>query len=410
MSGLQSLLARAVSDISFRETLLTKPHEAIDQYDLTDQERSVLVHRRLPEGVAPGDGEQFYVFVRIIETFKNVENIAAFPPEIDFSLSPEVERKAAAAKDATSDLRLSALRDLVDEVEGHNRRRIKPVPIEVDPIRVDYDIYIAGLGIAALDQITLEVDRALEKSNQVFYVASGAGIEDYLKTKCETVVDLSPIAYQKFEDRGNAYRTMAVRVIEAALERRGPVTLALYGHPTIFAYPPFLIVQMAKAIGLSVKVLPGVSSMDCLFADLMIDPGMNGLLMYEATDMLLRNRPLIPDVPALIWQVGTLETALYINAPSKPERFARFYKHMMKFYSKDHVVKAYFSSVYPFAPPTVYSFALKDIDSHAEVLHGGFTIYVPPEGVRPLDDTHLADLVTDVAHLKRVADTEKQFD
>ena len=93
---------------------------------------------------------------------------------------------------------------------------------------------------------------------------------------------------------------MAAAVVNAALDHP-PVTFALYGHPLVFSYPPFLVREMAKYLELKVKLVPGISAMDCMFADLAIDPSMSGIQIYEATDVLIRKRPLQNDVPALIW-------------------------------------------------------------------------------------------------------------
>ena len=46
-------------------------------------------------------------------------------------------------------------------------------------------------------------------------------------------------------------------------------------------------------------MLPGISSEDCLFADLGVDPGVSGCQSYEATDFLM-NAPIIDSSTQLI--------------------------------------------------------------------------------------------------------------
>ncbi|KAJ2931620.1 hypothetical protein H1R20_g5340, partial [Candolleomyces eurysporus] len=67
-----------------------------------------------------------------------------------------------------------------------------------------------------------------------------------------------------------------------------------YGHPGVFAHPSHRAIKIAREEGYLAKMLPGISAEDCLFADLGIDPSINGTTTYEATDLLTHDRPLDP--------------------------------------------------------------------------------------------------------------------
>lgn len=268
----------------------------------------------------------------------------------------------------------------------------------------NYDLYIVGLGIKNLDQITKETNLVLQKSKKIFYVENGIGVDEYLKNICSDAINLVS-EYKENQDRMTAYRAMAARVLHAALHEN-PITLALYGHPTVFAYPPFLIKKVSEYLGLSVKVLPGISALDCICTDLMIDPGVNGMQMYEATEMLMRERPLLNDVPALIWQIGAIETTLYSQMPSKPERFEGLKNYLLKFYPPSHQVTSIFSSNYFLMPSTIYHFEIKDICDHAYHLHAGHTLYIPPSQYKEVADHFLASKIGDIEHLNSI--TEKK--
>jgi hypothetical protein len=180
------------------------------------------------------------------------------------------------------------------------------------------------------------------------------------------------------------------------------VTFAIHGHPLIAVHPPFLVLELANALGVRVEVLPGISAIDTLLADLRIDPVVHGVQMYEATDLLLRRRPLHNDVPAIIWQIGTLETGLHSQRVSRPERFARFIAHLQQFYPPQHQVVAIYSSPHPLLPPAILRFALEDMGRYAEEIHAGFTLYVPPAGGRPVQDWDLAAKLYSVEHLRNL--------
>jgi precorrin-3B methylase len=263
------------------------------------------------------------------------------------------------------------------------------------------DLWIAGLGIQTVNQVTREVEHALRSSREVLYLDTGVATRRYLEGLCPRVTSLFEESYGENRPRVGAYEHMAIRVVEAALDHP-PVTFAIHGHPLIAVHPPFLVMEMAKALDLRVEVLPGISALDTLFADLRIDPVVHGVQMYEATDLLLRRRPLHNDVPAIIWQVGTLETGLHSQRVSRPERFVRFIAHLQQYYPARHHVVAIYSSPHPLLPPVILRFALADMGVYAEDLHAGFTLYVPPAVGRPVQDCDLVAKLYSVDHLRSI--------
>jgi hypothetical protein len=124
--------------------------------------------------------------------------------------------------------------------------------------------------------------------------------------------------------------------------------------------------------------------------------------MYEATDLLLRRRPLQADVPALIWQIGPLETCLHTQRVSRPERFARFVAHLRLYYPPRHEVVAIYCAPHPLMEPTILRFALEDMGRHAAEIHSGFSLYVPPVGSRPIEDHDLLSKLYSVEHLRSI--------
>ena len=263
------------------------------------------------------------------------------------------------------------------------------------------DLWIAGLGVQTVGQVTREVEQAIRASREVLYLDTGAATRPFLEGLCPRVTSLYEQSYAEEQPRVGAYDHMAITVVNAALDNP-PVTFAIHGHPLVAVQAPFLVLEMASALELKAEVLPGVSGIDTVLADLRIDPVVQGVQMYEATDLLLRRRPLLPDVPAIIWQIGPLETALHTLRESRPERFHRFVAHLRRFYPATHEVAAIYCSPHPLLPPHILRFALEDMPRHAAEIHAGFTLYVPPVGPRPVLDWDLAEKLTSVAHLRSI--------
>ena len=263
------------------------------------------------------------------------------------------------------------------------------------------DIRIVGLGISSIQQITREADDAIRSSNEVFYLDTGVATRQFMEERCDRVTSLYEESYVEGGHRLNAYYHMAAAVIDAAISR-APVTLAIHGHPLVAAYAPFLVCDLARVLGLSVEILPGVSAMDTILAELQVDPCIEGIQMYEATDLMLRRRPLQPDVPALIWQIGNLESRLHTMRVSRPERFHGFVEYLQQFYAPNHKVIAIYTSPHPLVPADVLRFPLSEMPEHADRIHTGFSLYIPTQGQRPIQDPNLLQKIDSPEHLDRM--------
>ena len=263
------------------------------------------------------------------------------------------------------------------------------------------DLCIAGLGLQTAAQTTREVEAAIRQSREVLFLDTGVATKRFLETLCPRVTPLYDQSYSEERPRVGAYEHIAARVVDAALDHP-PVTFALHGHPLIAAHPPFLILELAHALDLSVTVFPGISAMDAILADLRIDPVVHGVQMYEATDLLLRRRPLHSDVPAIIWQIGPVETCLHSMRISRPERFSRLIAHLRQYYPPRHEVVAIYCSPHPILPPAIFRFALEDMGQYAGEIHSGFTLYMPPAESRPIQDYDLLAKLYSVDHLRDI--------
>jgi precorrin-2 methylase len=263
------------------------------------------------------------------------------------------------------------------------------------------DITIVGLGLAAGDHLTPEAERALRAANEVLYLDAGVATSTLLGLLNARVTPLFAESYAEDEPRLDAYAHMTARVLDAATDH-APIAFAVHGHPLVGVHAPFAVAAAAAERGLTVRVLPGISALDALLADLGIDPVVMGIQMFEATDLLLRRRPLQPDVPAVIWQVGNLESRLHTSRPSRSTRFARFRDHLLRFYPGDHPVTIYYAPPHPLVAARIVVVRLADLPSEAGQLHAGVTLYLPPAFERPIVDLELLGVIDDPVHLNDI--------
>ena len=257
------------------------------------------------------------------------------------------------------------------------------------------DVRVVGLGLRPGHR-TVETEAALRECSEVFYLEGWELPE--LEALAPRVTRL--FLYAEGEGRRSVYHEIAARVVGAALENP-PVGFAMQGHPGVGCYTTTLLRDLCRVLGLEIEVLPGISALAALLADLGVDPLVRGLQLYEATDLLLRRRPLLADVPALIWQVGTVESLLYTARPSRPERFVRLRNHLRQFYPATHPVAILYSDSGHLQAARV-DVALEELPQSADLLHPGVTLFLPPAAERAIQDQALLEVLADPAHLERV--------
>lgn len=165
-------------------------------------------------------------------------------------------------------------------------------------------LVIVGTGITVAGQLTTIAKNHIIQADLVFAaIPNEPGIE-YLRTlnaNTQTLTDL----YQLGKSRIKTYQEMIDRIV-SAVESGKKVCAAFYGHPGVFVDPSHKAMTLLKQKGYSVKMEPGISAEDCLFADLGIDPAVDGCQSYEASQFLFRRYTLDPYMTQIIWQIYTL--------------------------------------------------------------------------------------------------------
>jgi len=254
-----------------------------------------------------------------------------------------------------------------------------------------FDIGIVGTGIVGAHQLTREAEEVIRRCRRTFVIDSGYGILEYLKTLCPHVIELGTL-YEPGRDRLPTYHRMAAEVVAAAVAD-APVCLATYGHPWIYCYPTTLVTRAALLLGLHVEVFPGVSSFDTLLVDLGTDIAVSGIQMYEATDLLLRRRPLQTDVTCVIWQPTVVGDPTYRVHPYTAAQFEPLQKYLLRFYPADHGAAIVTTKTYPLTRSLVQHLRLGDLAAELERAPQVGTLYIPPLSERPVEDNELLDVM-----------------
>ena len=254
-----------------------------------------------------------------------------------------------------------------------------------------FDIGIVGTGIVGTHQLTREAEEVIRHCKRTFVIDSGYGIPEYLESLCPDLTELG-LLYEPGRDRLLTYRRMAAEVVSAAVAD-SPVCLATYGHPWVYCYPTTLITRAAPFLGLHVEVFPGVSSLDTLLVDLRTDIAPSGIQMYEATDLLLRRRPIQSDVTCVIWQPTVVGDPTYRPQPYTSEHFEPLEEYLLGFYPADHEAAIVTTKTYPLMRSVVQRLQLGDLATELERAPRVATLFIPPLSERPVQDAELLEVM-----------------
>ncbi len=243
---------------------------------------------------------------------------------------------------------------------------------------------VVGTGIDVGGHLTPQARAAFVQADEAFYLVAdpvGVSLLEQLNPRARSLHTL----YGDGKPRIETYEAM-VDVILAPVRTGRAVCVAFYGHPGVFVYPAQEAIARARSEGFRAWMLPGISSIDCLFADLGADPARTGCQIHHATDFLVRRSQ--PDTSAtlVLLQVGVIGEPGYVEQPDW-SRLPLLIEYLGGFYPLDHDVIAYEASPFPILEPIVLRIPLSKL---AETdLPSGMTLVVPPATAPAADPTML---------------------
>lgn len=248
---------------------------------------------------------------------------------------------------------------------------------------------VVGTGYNVAGQVTPESLSCMRDAERFFYLVSDPATSTWLQSLNAHAESLHD-CYRVGEPGIEGCERMVERILGAV--RQGQVTCAaFYGHPAIFVPPGLESVRRARAEGYAARMLPAVSFEDCLFADLGVDPGVSGRVMYEATDFLIRPRKFDPTAALILLQVGAI--ALFDFAlGDQPNRTGLrvLAEKLSRHYPAGHRVAIYRTSQLAIFDPLVHWTSLDELPGAP--LSVVSTLYVAPLSRRPIDPAILARL------------------
>ncbi|THU83556.1 tetrapyrrole methylase [Dendrothele bispora CBS 962.96] len=246
-------------------------------------------------------------------------------------------------------------------------------------------LIVVGTGIESIGQMTLQALSYIEAASKVFYCVIDPATEAFILTKNKNCVDLYQY-YDNGKSRMDTYTQMAELMLKEV--RNGlDVVGVFYGHPGVFVNPSHRALAIARSEGYQARMLPGVSAEDCLFADLCIDPSNPGCLTYEASDFLIRERPVNVHSHLILFQVGCVGIADFNFSGFDNSKFTILVDRLEQEYGPDHTVVHYIAAMMPHQDPVTDKFTIGQLREPeiAKRVGGVSTFYIPPKARKDIN-------------------------
>ena len=251
-------------------------------------------------------------------------------------------------------------------------------------------LVVVGTGIRTVGHMTIESLAWIRIADEVFYLTADPIAESVIRQLHPNPTSLRG-HYGEGVPRSRSYEAMVEEMLGPVRADKRTVA-AFYGHPGVFAFPSHEAIRRARREGYLGIMLPGVSAEDCLFADLGVDPSVNGCQSYEATDFLIHDRAIDIASQLILWQVGVVGDWTYRGAGYDLKAFPMLIARLQSLYGYWHEVILYEAALFPGVSPAITQIALGHLmgEISSQLVNAGTTMYVPP-GRAPVVNRAIAD-------------------
>ena len=242
------------------------------------------------------------------------------------------------------------------------------------------DIYFIGSGIYSVLHFTEEAKQCLRSCRKAFILHSDEMVHQFVRSLVADSFDLSSL-YAEYSSRSDVYSRIAEVVIDDVSAGGPRVAIVVHGHPMFLVSAIERTIERATAQSLSCEVVPGVSSLDTIMADLRIDIGY-ACQLYDATTLVNRDDIVLnPTVPLLVFQAATLNNPDIVYEDPTPAILQPLQERLMTNYPPDHRCSVVYSRCHITESARVDHILLVEMCGTGSVdLWRRPTLYIPAAG------------------------------
>ncbi|HAT2150958.1 TPA: methylase [Legionella pneumophila] len=259
-------------------------------------------------------------------------------------------------------------------------------------------LIVCGSGIKSISHFTEETKHIIRHADKVLYLVNEPNLKEWIKREAKEAESLESI-YFNTRKRIDAYSQITNHIINEY--NTGKVLCVLfYGHPTIFADPALKAVRKINASSGNAVILPGISTLDCLFSDLQIDPGDQGCFTIDVTELLIYERTVDVHAHVILWQLANLG----MHNVKQTSKLNVLSDYLRSFYKHDHSVCIYEAALIPMQKPRIEWIRLEGLND--SLISPLSTLYIPPITQKILSQKYLNLLEIDIQNYQLSSESD----
>ncbi|HAT7753319.1 TPA: methylase [Legionella pneumophila] len=244
-----------------------------------------------------------------------------------------------------------------------------------------HKLIVVGSGIKSISHLTEETKRVIQNADKVLYLLNEDNLKQWIQREAKNSESLDSI-YFSSEKRIEAYQALTNHIIEE-YKKVSILCVVFYGHPTVFADSALNAVRQIKKDGGDAIILPAVSTQDCLFSDLEIDPGDQGCFSIEATELVLFERFIDVHAHLILWQVAN-----FGRTDGKKTNYLAILKdYLSGYYQANYSICLYEAPSLPTCSPRIEWIQLCNLE--LSIISSITTVYIPPIEKKTISNEYL---------------------
>ncbi len=244
-----------------------------------------------------------------------------------------------------------------------------------------HKLIVVGSGIKSISHLTEETKRVIQNADKVLYLINEDNLKNWIQKEARHSESLDPI-YFSSEQRFEVYQALTNYILEE-YTKVSILCVVFYGHPTVFADSALNAVRQIKKDGGDAVILPAISSQDCLYSDLEIDPGAQGCFSIEATELVLFERYIDVHAHLILWQTANFGRI----DKNKTNKLPILKNYLGHYYPSDYKICLYEAPLLPTLLPRIEWITLCELDK--AVINSITTVYFPPLKTKAISEAYL---------------------